>query len=657
MIDAFKRARAGRITAVMPYYAYGRSDKKDQPRVPITARLIADMITVAGADRVLTMDLHQGQIQGFFNIPVDELTAVHMLVELLHRTSTSRTWSSSPTSGSRSAPGTFAELLDAPLAIIEKRRIGNLDRAEVHERHRRGPRASGRSSSTTRSTPPGRSIEIIRALEREGVTEIYACATHGVLSDPADRADRELQRCARSSSPTRSRCPPSQADRQDQGRSRSRRSSARRSSGSTAASRWARCSAPRSRSPRRCSCGRTASAATASNPASADDAAGDDDVPSPMPRIGRRLTGHHPETHEPAAAPPDGKGGLEARPVTDQNWRNQLRSPRWGASLKGGKLPGALEPRDEPDATLRSVLFWVVLALITFGVIVAGLRRAPLLAPGLGREPRRGDRRPGVTMHRSSSSAASSGLGTAIVFGAAALAATLFPNGGTVNMAWGGNVHVREGDRGQPAAGMPVPMPAVGIDDGDERAGRIEVPEQPDGRRHASPSRVEPEATSPVYRARGCARAGPLNGATRPSTLYSPGHALRLPILRHQRPRGQPSPAADRRDQRARGRVRRPVRRRRSASGSTSSRPRSTRSPRARSRPRTSSTTPTASAARTSARRAASARTRRSRRPSTTSSPRSSPPPARRASGRSGCATSTSSSSAASSSTRGRSPR
>ena len=79
MIDAFKRASAGRITAVVPYYSYGRSDKKDQPRVPITARLIADMISVAGADRLLTMDLHQGQIQGFFNIPVDELTAVHLL--------------------------------------------------------------------------------------------------------------------------------------------------------------------------------------------------------------------------------------------------------------------------------------------------------------------------------------------------------------------------------------------------------------------------------------------------------------------------------------------------------------------------------------------------------------------------------------------------
>ena len=79
MIDAAKRASAGRITAVVPYYAYGRSDKKDQPRVPITARLVANLLTVAGADRLLTVDLHAGQIQGFFNIPVDELTAVPML--------------------------------------------------------------------------------------------------------------------------------------------------------------------------------------------------------------------------------------------------------------------------------------------------------------------------------------------------------------------------------------------------------------------------------------------------------------------------------------------------------------------------------------------------------------------------------------------------
>jgi ribose-phosphate pyrophosphokinase len=118
LIDAFKRASAGRITAVIPFYAYGRSDKKDQPRVPITARLIADMITVAGADRVLTMDLHQGQIQGFFNIPVDELTAVHML---------SNYWRHKHIEdpvvvtdlGFAKRARTFAEFLDAPLAIIE----------------------------------------------------------------------------------------------------------------------------------------------------------------------------------------------------------------------------------------------------------------------------------------------------------------------------------------------------------------------------------------------------------------------------------------------------------------------------------------------------------------------------------------------------------
>jgi ribose-phosphate pyrophosphokinase len=130
MIDAFKRASAGRITAVMPYYAYGRSDKKDQPRVPITARLVADMLTVAGADRVLTMDLHQGQIQGFFNIPVDELTAVHILSNYFKHKHIEDLVVVTDLGFAKRAR-TFAELLDAPLAIIEKRRVGNLDRAEV----------------------------------------------------------------------------------------------------------------------------------------------------------------------------------------------------------------------------------------------------------------------------------------------------------------------------------------------------------------------------------------------------------------------------------------------------------------------------------------------------------------------------------------------
>ena len=183
MIDAFKRASAGRITAVIPFYAYGRSDKKDQPRVPITARLVADMITVAGADRVLTMDLHQGQIQGFFNIPVDELTAVHMLSNyFLHKHIEDPVVVTDLGFAKRARA--FAEALDAPLAVIEKRRIGNLDRAELMNviGDVRGRRAIIVDDEIDTA---GTLIEIVRALEREGVTEIYACATHGVLSDPA----------------------------------------------------------------------------------------------------------------------------------------------------------------------------------------------------------------------------------------------------------------------------------------------------------------------------------------------------------------------------------------------------------------------------------------------------------------------------------------
>ncbi len=183
MIDAFKRASAGRITAVVPYYAYGRSDKKDQPRVPITARLVADMITVAGADRMLTMDLHQGQIQGFFNIPVDELTAVHMLSRYFLDRHLEDSVIVTDLGFAKRARA-FAELLDAPLAIVEKRRHGNLDRAEVINviGEVRGRRAIIVDDEIDTA---GTLIEISRALEREGVHEIYACATHGVLSDPS----------------------------------------------------------------------------------------------------------------------------------------------------------------------------------------------------------------------------------------------------------------------------------------------------------------------------------------------------------------------------------------------------------------------------------------------------------------------------------------
>ncbi len=189
MIDAFKRASAGRITAVVPYYAYGRSDKKDQPRVPITARLVADMITVAGADRLLTMDLHQGQIQGFFNIPVDELTAVHLLSNHFRRKQIEDLVVVTDLGFAKRARA-FAELLDAPLAIIEKRRLGNEDRAEVlnvigEVRGRRCVIVDDEIDTA------GTLMETVHALEREGVNEIYGCATHGVLSEGAIERIRE----------------------------------------------------------------------------------------------------------------------------------------------------------------------------------------------------------------------------------------------------------------------------------------------------------------------------------------------------------------------------------------------------------------------------------------------------------------------------------
>jgi ribose-phosphate pyrophosphokinase len=193
MIDAFKRASAGRITAVVPYYAYGRSDKKDQPRVPITARLIADMISVAGADRLLTMDLHQGQIQGFFNIPVDELTAVHMLSNYFRAKQLEDPVVVTDLGFAKRAR-TFAELLDAPLAVVEKRRVGNVDEAEVLNviGEVRGRRAIIVDDEIDTA---GTLMEVVRALQGEGVSEIYAGATHAVLSDPAiERISRSALR-------------------------------------------------------------------------------------------------------------------------------------------------------------------------------------------------------------------------------------------------------------------------------------------------------------------------------------------------------------------------------------------------------------------------------------------------------------------------------
>jgi ribose-phosphate pyrophosphokinase len=183
MIDAFKRASAGRITAVIPFYAYGRSDKKDQPRVPITARLLADMLTVAGADRVLTMDLHQGQIQGFFSIPVDELTAVNIICAHIKAKQLEDIVVVSELGFAKKARN-FAELLQAPLAIVEKRRLGNDDRTEVMN-------IIGEVGGKTaviiddEIDTAGSLMEAAEALQAAGTRAIYSCATHGVFSGSA----------------------------------------------------------------------------------------------------------------------------------------------------------------------------------------------------------------------------------------------------------------------------------------------------------------------------------------------------------------------------------------------------------------------------------------------------------------------------------------
>ncbi len=184
MIDALKRASAGRITAVLPYYAYGRTDKKDQPRVPITARLLADMITVAGANRVLTVDLHAGQIEGFFNIPVDNLTAVHILSDYYNVKNLPNPVVVSTDLGNAKRARNFAELVDAPLALIEKRRMGNNDRTSVLNLIGSVEGHEAILIDDEIDTGGSMSQAATRVLEG-GATEIYAASIHGILSGPA----------------------------------------------------------------------------------------------------------------------------------------------------------------------------------------------------------------------------------------------------------------------------------------------------------------------------------------------------------------------------------------------------------------------------------------------------------------------------------------
>ena len=184
MIDAAKRASAGRITAVVPYYAYGRSDKKDQPRVPITARLVANFIETAGADRLLTVDLHAGQIQGFFNIPVDELTALYILSRYFKEKGIPSLTVVATDVGDAKRARNVADRLDAPLAIVEKRRIGNEQRAEavniIGE-------VKGRNALIVDDEVDTGSTLVATTdlLQQKGTVDIYACCTHPVLSGPA----------------------------------------------------------------------------------------------------------------------------------------------------------------------------------------------------------------------------------------------------------------------------------------------------------------------------------------------------------------------------------------------------------------------------------------------------------------------------------------
>ena len=183
MLDALKRASARRVTAVVPFYGYARQDRKDQPRVPITAKLVANLITTAGADRVLTMDLHAGQIQGFFDIPLDHLYAVSVFEQSLRRKRLKQLTVVSPDVGGIKMARAYAKRMRADLAIVDKRR----DSPESTEvMHILGEVKGKTCVLVDDLIATGSSlVKAAAALQRAGATEVYACVTHPVLSGPA----------------------------------------------------------------------------------------------------------------------------------------------------------------------------------------------------------------------------------------------------------------------------------------------------------------------------------------------------------------------------------------------------------------------------------------------------------------------------------------
>jgi ribose-phosphate pyrophosphokinase len=183
MMDALKRASARRITAVIPYFGYARQDRKDKPRVPISSKLVADLLTTAGADRALVVDLHAPQLQGFFNIPVDHLFASPVLVDHFKKLSLPDLTVVSPDAGGVERARFFAKKMDAALAIVDKRRV-DVNVAEVM--HVIGD-VHGRTCLVIDDLidTAGTLVNTARALLENGATGVYACASHAVLSGPA----------------------------------------------------------------------------------------------------------------------------------------------------------------------------------------------------------------------------------------------------------------------------------------------------------------------------------------------------------------------------------------------------------------------------------------------------------------------------------------
>jgi ribose-phosphate pyrophosphokinase len=183
LLDAFRRSSASRITAVMPYFGYARQDKKDKPRVPIAAKLMADLLTAAGADRILTMDLHTAQIQGFFNIPVDHLFAAPVILDAIRRLEPEELVIVSPDVGGLTRARAIAKRLDASLAVIDKRRTG---KNETEILNVVGD-VEGKDALILDDIidTAGTLVQAEEALRRQGARRTYAAAVHGVFSGPA----------------------------------------------------------------------------------------------------------------------------------------------------------------------------------------------------------------------------------------------------------------------------------------------------------------------------------------------------------------------------------------------------------------------------------------------------------------------------------------